>query len=541
MNKYVVRTSLVWIGIIVVAIAGFLFYRSRKAAPPAKTSSSMKSSGSSDEQPVAEGPAPTSALQPANTAAVGGSQTGPSTQTPMQTPLTPVQITPQRMQSIGVQVGTVEYKHLDNDVRATGNVDIDERLLAYVQVRFPGYIRKVYANATYLYVRKGEPLFTVYSPDLVATQQEYLLARQNQKTLSTSTVDGVASGAAELSAAAEQRLQQWEVPQSELARLKETGKPIVDLTINSPVSGYITEYNALPNMFVEPSTRLYTVADLSSVWVYAQVFQDDVGRLKLGDAASITVDSYPGRTFYGRIDDILPQVDLATRTVRVRLAIANRGLKLKPGMFVNVDLKSALGQQLTVPASAVFQTGTRSVVFLDQGDGNLDPKEVVLGPRAGDEFVVLKGLKVHQKIVTSANFLIDSESQLQAAAGSFAPPAPGAGSNNSAPNAQAKIDFTTDPNPPHKGGNTFRVQLANASGAPISGAQVAVTFYMPAMPAMGMSAMKTTVTLSDKGNGLYEGQGNLGSGGSWQTTITVQQNGKMLATKLLHLNAEGGM
>jgi Cu(I)/Ag(I) efflux system membrane fusion protein/cobalt-zinc-cadmium efflux system membrane fusion protein len=541
MNKYVLRTSLVWIGIVAIVIAGFLFYRSRKAAPPAKTNSSMKSSGSSDEQPVAEGPAPTSASQPASTAAAGGSQTGPSTQTPMQTPLTPVQITPQRMQSIGVQVGTVEYKHLDNDVRATGNVDIDERLLAYVQVRFPGYIRKVYANATYLYVRKGQPLFTVYSPDLVATQQEYLLARQNQKALSTSTVDGVAAGAAELSAAAEQRLQQWEVPQSELARLKETGKPIVDLTINSPVSGYITEYNALPNMYVEPSTRLYTVADLSSVWVYAQVFQDDVGRLKPGDAASITVDSYPGRTFYGRIDDILPQVDLATRTVRVRLVIANRGLKLKPGMFVNVDLKAPLGRLLTVPASAVFQTGTHQLVFLDQGDGNLDPKEVVLGPRAGDEYVVLKGLKVHQKIVTSANFLIDSESQLQAAAGSFAPPPPGAGSNNSAPSAQAKIDFTTDPNPPHKAGNTFRVQLTNTSGAPISGAQVAVTFYMPAMPAMGMSAMKTTVTLSDKGNGLYEGQGNLGSGGSWQTTITAQQNGKMLATKLLHVNAEGGM
>ena len=537
MNKYVVRTSLVWIGILAVAIAGLFLYRSHKAATPARTKSSM----SAEEQPVAEGPAPAPASQPANMPAMGGSSTTPTSQAPMQMPLTPVQITAQRMQSIGVQVGTVEYKHLDNDVRATGNVDIDQRLISYVQVRFPGYIRKVYANATYLYVRKGEPLFTVYSPDLVATQQEYLLARQNQQALSTSTVDGVASGAAALSAAAEQRLQQWEVPQSELARLKETGKPIVDLTINSPVSGYITEYNALPNMYVEPSTRLYTVADLSSVWVYAQVFQDDVGRLKPGDAATITVDSYPGQTFSGRIDDILPQVDLATRTVRVRLVIANRGLKLKPGMFVNVDLKSALGRQLTVPASAVFQTGTRSVVFLDQGDGNLDPKEVVLGPRAGDEFVVLKGLKVHQKIVTSANFLIDSESQLQAAAGSFAPPPPGAGSNNAAPSSQAKIDFTTDPNPPHKGGNTFRVQLTNASGAPITGAQVAVTFYMPAMAAMGMSAMKTTVTLSDKGNGLYEGQGNLGSGGSWQTTITAQQNGKMLATKLLHVNAEGGM
>lgn len=531
MNKYVVRTSLVWIGIIAVAIAGLLFYLSNRFVPSSRTNSSL----SAEEEPVAEGPAPEP--PPESTSTASGPPTGPS----MQTPLTPVQITPQRMQSIGVQIGTVEYKQLDSDVRATGNVDIDQRLLAYVQVRFSGYIQKVFANAIYQYVRKGEPLFTIYSPDLVATQQEYLLARQNQKVLSTSTVDGVASGAAALSAAAEQRLQQWKVPQRELNELKATGKPITDLTINSPVSGYITEYNALPNMYVEPSTRLYTVADLSRVWIYAQVFQADVGRLKPGDDASITVDAYPGRTFYGRIDDILPQVDLATRTVRVRLVIANRGLKLKPGMFVNVDLKSPLGRQLVVPASAVFQTGTRSIVFVDRGDGNLDPKEVVLGPRAGDEFVVLKGLKAHQKIVTSANFLIDSESQLQAAAGSFAPPPPGVGSNNGAPTAQATINFTTDPNPPHKGANTFRVKLTNASGAPIGGAQVAVTFYMPAMPAMGMSALKTTVVLSDKSSGLYEGQGNLDSDGSWQVTVTAQQNGNIIATKLLHVNVEGGM
>lgn len=551
MNKYVLRTSLVWIGIVLIAVAASLFYRSRKAAATAANPSG-NSSASSAEQPVAAGPsAPPPASPPANPAADANSASASASespsetsgqQAPQQASLAPLQITPRRMQRIGVQTGTVEYKQLDTDVRATGNVDIDERLLAYVQVRFPGYIRRVFENATYLYVRKGEPLFTIYSPDLVATQQEYLLARQNQKTLGTSTVDGVADGAAALSAAAEQRLQQWEVPQSELAKLRETGKPIVDLTINSPVSGYITEYNALPNMYVEPSTRLYTVADLSSVWVYAQVFQDDVGRLKPGDAASITVDSYPGQTFSGRIDDILPQVDLATRTVRVRLVIANRGLKLKPGMFVNVALKAPLGRRLTVPASAVFQTGTRQLVFLDQGDGNLDPTEVVLGPRAGDEYVVLKGLKPHQKIVTSADFLIDSESQLQAAAGSFAPPPPGAGTAAAAaPSAQARIDLTTDPSPPRKGANTFRVHLASASGAAIDGAQVTVTFYMPAMPAMGMSAMKTSVTLSPRGNGLYEGQGNLGSGGSWQTTVTAQQNGKVLATKLLHVNAEGGM
>lgn len=537
MNKYVVRTSLVWIGVLVVAVAVVLFYHSHHPAAPARTQPTV----SANEQPVAQGPAPGPASKSAGMSGMANPPLRGSPEAPTETASTPIQITPQRMQSIGVQIGTVEYKQLDSDVRATGNVDIDQRLIAYVQVRFPGYIHTVFANAIYEYVRKGEPLFTIYSPDLVATQQEYLLARQNQKALSASTVDGVATGAAALTAAAEQRLEQWEVPQSELARLKATGKPIVDLTINSPVSGFITEYNALPNMYVEPSTRLYTVADLSRVWVYAQVFQDDVGRLKPGDPASITVDAYPGRTFYGRIDDILPQVDLATRTVRVRLVIANRGLKLKPGMFVNVDLKSPLGRQLVVPASAIFQTGTRSLVFLDRGDGNLDPKEVVLGPRAGDEFVVLKGLKVDQRIVTSANFLIDSESQLQAAAGSFAPPPPGAGSNNPSPATQAKVDFTTDPNPPHKGTNTFRVKLTDASGAPIDGAQVTVAFYMPAMPAMGMSAMKTTVTLSDKGSGIYEGQGNLGSSGSWQITITAKQNGKMLATKMLHMNAEGGM
>jgi Cu(I)/Ag(I) efflux system membrane fusion protein/cobalt-zinc-cadmium efflux system membrane fusion protein len=448
------------------------------------------------------------------------------------------------MQNIGVKIGTVEYKQLSDEIRATGTVDIDERLLAYVQVRFPGYIRKVFANATYQYVRKGEPLFTVYSPDLVATEQEYLLAQQNQKTLQASSVDGVAAGAVSLSAAAEQRLEQWDIPQSELAKLKQTGKPVTDLTIDSPVSGYITERNALPNLYIEPSTRLYTVANLSRVWVNAQIFQDDIGRLKPGDAVQITVDSYPGQTFTGHIEQILPQVDIATRTVSVRLAIANPGLKLKPGMFVNADMKSNLGRQLVVPASAVFQSGTREVVFLNHGNGSLEPKEITVGPRVGDDFVVLKGLEPHQSIVTSANFLIDSESQLQAAVGSFVPPPPGAG--GSAPPrtpsaAQADIDFTTDPNPPQKGANIFHARLTGADHTPVRGAEVTVTFSMAAMPAMGMAAMNTAVKLTDQGDGLYEGTGSLGSGGTWLVSITAQKNGQAIATKQLRVNATGGM
>jgi len=465
-----------------------------------------------------------------------------ATEESMAPTLAPIQLTPERIQSIGVQIGEVQYKQINNDVRATGNVDIDERLVSYVQVRFPGYIRKVFANATYQYVQAGEPLFTVYSPDLVATQQEFLLARQNQKVLGTSSVDGVASGADALAGAAEQRLQQWEVPQSELNKLKASGKPITDLTINSPVSGYITERNALPNLYVEPSTRLYTIADLSRVWVYAQVFQDDVGRVKPGDTSQITVDSYPGRVFSGRIEDILPQVDMATRTVRVRLAIANPGIKLKPGMFVNVDLKAGMGRALTVPAAAVLQSGTRQLVFLDQGNGNFEPKEITLGARAGDDFIVLKGLTEHQKVVTSANFLIDSESQLQAAAGSFSPSPPGAGAQSGTPKGpQAAVELSTDPNPAQRGNNVLRVKVADPTGAPVTGAEVTVKFYMPAMTAMGMAAMDMTTKLSEKGNGMYEGNGKLDSGGTWQVTVTVQKGGQTVAVKQLRVNATGGM
>ncbi len=535
MNKYVLRTSLIWLTIMAV-VAGVLLYRSGGSARP----SSKGNATSSDQlQPEAAGPVPTNtnahSMQTQQATAEGSAAPA----------LAPLQLTPERMQSIGVTIGTAEYRPVSNDIRATGSVDVDERSISYVQVRFPGYIRKVFANATYQYVRSGEPLFTIYSPDLVATQQEFLLARRNQQTLSASTVDGVASGAETLAAAAEQRLKQWEVPQSELNKLKLSGKPITDLTIDSPVSGYITERTALPNMYVEPSTRLYTIADLSRIWVYAQVFQDDVGRLKPGDSAQITVDSYPALIFNGRIEQILPQVDMATRTVRVRLALRNPGLKLKPGMFVNVGLKTGMGRALVIPASAVLQSGTRQLVFLDHGGGNLEPREITLGQRAGDDFIVLGGLGEPQRVVTSANFLIDSESQLQAAAGSFTAPSPGAGATamqSGSPSAsQANIELATEPNPPQRGTNILRVKVADTSGAPVAGAEVTVKFYMPAMAAMGMAAMDMTTKLNDKGNGMYEGTGKLDSGGTWQVTVTVQKNGQTVGTKQLRVNATGGM
>ena len=533
MNRTVLRTSFFWLALFAV-IAAVYVYRTRTVLRPVSAQRGL--------QPIASGPAPGMGQDAARDVPTPAART--------EAALVPVQLTNAQRNSIGVQMGTVEYKQLSDDIRATGTVEIDERLVSSVQVRYSGYIRRVFADATYQYVRKGEPLFTIYSPELVATQEEYLLARRNQTALSGSSVDGVASGASSLTTAAEQRLRQWDIPNSEIAKLQRTGKAIPELSINSPASGYIMERMALPNMYVEPATKLYTLANLSQVWVNAQVFQNEVGRVKRGDSSSITVDAYPGRTFQGRVEEVLPQVDLTTRTVRVRLAVNNPGVTLKPGMFVNVELKSALGRQLVVPASAVFQTGLRQVVFVDHGNGSLEPKDVSLGARVGDDFIVLRGLVAHQQIVTSGNFLLDSESQLQAAAGSYTPPAPGAGQQAPAIQAPANqaqqqstvaIDFATDPNPAHKGSNVVHVKLSGANGQPVAGAQVAVTFFMAAMPAMGMGAMNTSVPLMEKSPGAYEGTGVLESGGTWQVTVTVKQNGQSIATRQLRVNAEGGM
>ncbi len=476
-------------------------------------------------------------------ASMPASASGSPSATPEQaeTPLAPMQISAQRLQSIGVKTGEVQRKFVQDEIPTTGNVAVDETRLAYVQVRFSGYIQKVFADATYQYVRKGQPLFTIYSPDLVATEREYLVAKQNHQQVAQSTVPDVATGAASLVDATVERLKQWNIPDREIARLESSGQVQQDLEIDSPVSGYITEREALPNMYAQPETRLYTVADLSTIWVFAQVFQNDLGRIKAGDPATLTLDTYPGRTFTGRVDFIYPDVDMSTRTARVRLVFPNPDLKLTPGMFVNVDLTVPMGDHIVIPATGVLQTGTREIAFVDHGVGNLEPREIQLGARVGDDFIVLKGLKAGEQIITSANFLIDSESQLQAALGTFVPPPPGAGAAGAMNAPRATVDLTSEPNPPRKGSNIFRVRLTNEGGLPISGAEVSATFFMPAMPAMGMAAMRTAVTLSDKGNGMYEGSGQLESGGTWQVTILAKKDGQVVASKQLSVSATGGM
>jgi len=459
---------------------------------------------------------------------------------PSEPTLVPITLTPQRMQSIGVKTGVVEYRQVHDEIRTTGGVEADETRLTEVQVRFAGWIQKLYADSTFQQVKKGQPLLTIYSPELVATESEYLLAKQNRDFVAQSTVPGVASGASSLLSSATERLKQWGIPEREIKDLEETGQVKRELEIDSPASGFIVERNALPNIYVQPGTKLYSIADLSTIWVYAQVFQNDIGRIKTGDAAEITVDSYPGRMFPGRVSFIWPQLDPTTRTAKVRLEISNPGTKLSLGMFVNVKLDLSLGRQLVIPASGVYQSGTRQTAFVDHGDGHFEPREIEVGARAGDDFVVTKGLKAGERVVTSANFLMDSESQLQAAMGAFAPPPPGAGAASAANAPQATLDYSSDPATPRLGTNTLRVKLTGSDGAPIPGAQVTVTFFMPAMPAMGMASMRNVATLSEKSGGVYEGPVQIQMGGTWQVTLLATKNGQTIAQKQISETAQGG-
>jgi RND family efflux transporter MFP subunit len=457
--------------------------------------------------------------------------------------LVPLQLSPQRMQAIGVKTALVEIQTVSNELRVPGNVDMNQRQLAYVQTRFPGWIQKVFANATYQYVRKGQPVFTIYSPELLSTEQEYLLAKQNQQTFAGDAHGMAAREEDWLLQAAADRLRQFGVPPSEITRLEQTGTVQHDVSIDSPASGYITDFNALPNQYVQAETKLYTIADLSTVWVNANVFQTDVGALKPGIPATVTVDAYPGRTFKGRIDQVLPQVDATTRTVAVRFVFNNPGIALRPGMFVNVSIAVPLGPQLVIPVSGVLHSGTRDIAFIDHGDGYLEPREIEVGPRLDDHFVVLKGLKVGERIVSSANFLVDSESQLQAAIGSFTPPPPGAGAAAAmnGPAERVTVDFSTDPSPPHKGSNTVRAKLSGPDGKTVGGAEVTATFFMAAMPAMGMAAVRSVATLRETGEGVYEGPLNLETGGTWQVTVVVKRGGQTIASKQLSVSAAGGM
>jgi membrane fusion protein, copper/silver efflux system len=318
-------------------------------------------------------------------------------------------------QLIGVRSAPVAYATLTQEIRTVGTVGYDERGLTQVTVKTSGWVREVFVDSIGRPVRKGDPLFTLYSPDLLATQDEHLLAVKTKAQLAISPLGDAKANAASLVASTRERLRLWDVTDAQMAALERRGKAEPVLTVYAPSSGIVMKREALPGKYVEPGTTLYEVADLSTVWISADIYESEVAAVKLHQPASVTFTAYPGETFRGVVSYIYSTLNAEARTVRVRVELPNPGLKLKPGMFGTVTLLTDETRMLVVPKEAVLDTGLRQLVFMDRGEGAYAPYLVKLGRRSQDSVEVLEGITEGDRIVTSANFLLDAESKLTSA------------------------------------------------------------------------------------------------------------------------------
>lgn len=313
---------------------------------------------------------------------------------------------------LGVTFGAAAVRPIAVDTRAAGVVTFDEARIAQVSPKFGGFVERLHVNVTGQYVARGEPLFDIYSPDVLAAEQELLVAAQLQANLGKSAVPGVPTTTTDFVAAGRRRLELWDIAPSQIDEVLRTGQPRRSFTLYSPVSGVVVVKNVVEGQAVTAGEMVYTIADLADVWIDADVREADASAARVGAAADIEVTGVPGRKFSGRVAYVYPTLDSASRAIRARVVVANAGRLLKPGMYATVHLTAQRRVALTVPASAVLRTGVRDVVFVDAGNGRLVPTEITVGQSAGDFTEVLSGLTQGQRVATSAQFLLDSESNL---------------------------------------------------------------------------------------------------------------------------------
>jgi RND family efflux transporter MFP subunit len=328
-----------------------------------------------------------------------------------------IRISTEKIQKLGVRTEAASMRALGKTVRASGRVEPDERRIVAISPKFEGYVERLHVNVTGQPVAKGQPLFEVYSPELVSAQREYAIAVQGMEAMKDAGAEAQ-GGMKQLAESSLTRLRNWDLSPDQLASLTKSGQAQRTVSFSSPVSGVVTEKKALQGMRFMPGEMLYQVTDLSSVWVIADVFEQDIGLVKAGAKASIKVNAYPDRVFEGRITYVYPTLKAETRTIPVRVELANPGQLLKPAMFAQLELQvGAKKPVLVVPDSAVIDSGTRRIVLVQVKEGRFEPRDVELGARTDNYREVLKGVSDGEQVVVAANFLIDAESNLKAAVG----------------------------------------------------------------------------------------------------------------------------
>jgi len=331
-----------------------------------------------------------------------------------------VYVSPERQQISGVRFGRVSYQDMERIVRTVGRLEFDEKKISTVNPKIGGWIEELYVDYTGKMVRKGQPLLSIYSPELVSAQEEVLLALKAKKILSASPISDVAEGGERLLQGARRRLLLWDITPQQLETLEKTGEIKKSMLLYSPVDGFVMEKMAFKGMSISPGMTLYKIGDLSTIWVIADIYEYELPFIKIGDKARITLTYFPSETFEGTATYIYPSMDPKTRTAKVRFDLPNPEFKLKPEMWANVELKIPLGRKLVVPEDAVMDSGTMQMVFVDRGQGHFESRHIQVGSRMQGYYEVLSGLREGEKVVISANFLIDSESQLKGAMGGMA-------------------------------------------------------------------------------------------------------------------------
>jgi len=460
---------------------------------------------------------------------------GPAPASPQNHQDTGIFIPPEKQQLIGMRSVPAEMGTLTKDLRIVGKVSYDETRLTHIHTKVSGYIEEVFADSVGKPVRAGEPLFTIYSPDLVATEQDYLLALRSRELLRASTIASAAQGSENLIAAARERLRLWDVTDQEIQSLENEGKVKRAIAVYSPVTGVVMERAAYHHgTFVDPTKDLFTIVDLSRVWVLGEVYETDLPLIRTGQAAEIELP-YSGsrRKIQGRVDFIYPFLDPKSRTVQVRMEFPNPNLSLKPEMFTNISMSASIGRQVLIPQDALMDTGTEQYVFIDKGNGYVEPRKVKASAEAGEKLGIQEGLKPGERVVTGANFIVDSESRLKGAlAGMGAPSKAATGSSGT---TQAISVEVLDPKIAKTGMNPIRLLVKDASGKPITGAQVEVGLFMPQMGTM--PPMRSNATLTGIGNGVYSGQIEFQMAWTWQTTVTVKRNGAVVGVAQTDITA----
>ena len=344
---------------------------------------------------------------------------------PARTESAPVQayamVPPTRQQLIGVKTEMVGKQHLETAIRAVGKVDYDEQRIAHVNLRISGWVEDLFVDKTGELVHKGQPLFTLYSQELVTTQEEYLLALSTQDQLQDSPLLEVREQASQMVETARDRLRLWTLTDDQIRELARRGKPQTYVTIFSPVAGHVIDKQVFKGMYVEPKMTVYSIVDLSTVWVQAEIFEYEMPFVRVNQKATLTLDAYPGESFYGQVAYIYPYLNKKARTVKVRLEFLNPTLRLKPDMYGTASIRIKRGPTLAVLDQAVLDSGMRKVVFVVRGEGMFEPRQITVGPKVGLYYEVVEGLREGERVVTSGNFLLDSESKLMASTNMMGP------------------------------------------------------------------------------------------------------------------------